>query len=55
MNQDTSAACPVTSEAAPVAAGCPVSSDGYDALPQPLGPDSLTWKYFGRWTGMLQG
>jgi uncharacterized protein (DUF2236 family) len=38
-----------------VAVGCPVSSGGYDAPPQPLGPDSLTWKYFGRWTGMLQG
>jgi uncharacterized protein (DUF2236 family) len=38
-----------------VATGCPVSAGGYDALPAPLGPDSLTWKYFGRWTGMLQG
>lgn len=38
-----------------MAVGCPVSSGGYDAPPQPLGPDSLTWKYFGRWTGMLQG
>jgi uncharacterized protein (DUF2236 family) len=26
-----------------------------DAPPQPLGPDSLTWKYFGDWRGMLQG
>ncbi|MFD4366263.1 oxygenase MpaB family protein [Rhodococcus sp. NPDC058521] len=24
-------------------------------LPTPLGPDSLTWKYFGDWRGMLQG
>ncbi|MCV7040904.1 hypothetical protein BST36_16795 [Mycolicibacterium moriokaense] len=55
MTQDTSAVCPVTRETAPVAAGCPVSSGGYDTLPEPLGPDSLTWKYFGRWTGMLQG
>ena len=23
--------------------------------PVPLGPDSLTWKYFGDWRGMLQG
>jgi uncharacterized protein (DUF2236 family) len=23
--------------------------------PHPLGPDSLTWKYFGDWRGMLQG
>ncbi|PBC41814.1 hypothetical protein CJ178_09645 [Rhodococcus sp. ACPA4] len=23
--------------------------------PTPLGPDSLTWKYFGDWRGMLQG
>ena len=42
-------------DGSPVAAGCPVASGGYDAPPQPLGPDSLTWKYFGRWTGMLQG
>jgi uncharacterized protein (DUF2236 family) len=42
-------------EAAPGASGCPVSSGGYDAPPEPLGPDSLTWKYFGKWTGMLQG
>ncbi|MBX7432343.1 oxygenase MpaB family protein [Mycobacterium sp. Y57] len=59
MTQDTSAACPVNSapatDAAGPAAGCPVSGGGYDALPQPLGPDSLTWKYFGQWTGMLQG
>lgn len=26
-----------------------------DTPPQPLGPDSLTWKYFGDWRGMLQG
>jgi uncharacterized protein (DUF2236 family) len=42
-----------TSEARPVAAGCPVSPLGYDA--PPLGPDSLTWRYFGDWRGMLQG
>ncbi|MGZ8801461.1 MAG: oxygenase MpaB family protein, partial [Mycobacterium sp.] len=59
MTQDTSEACPVTSgsaaASAPVAAGCPVTSGGYDAPPEPLGPDSLTWRYFGQWTGMLQG
>ena len=38
-----------------VAAGCPVAPGGYDAPPVPLGPDSLTWKYFGDWRGMLQG
>ncbi|CAN3130832.1 oxygenase MpaB family protein [Mycobacterium sp. smrl_JER01] len=58
MTQDTSAAGPVTSGSTPdrdvVAAGCPVAG-GYDGLPAPLGPDSLTWKYFGQWTGMLQG
>ncbi len=37
-----------------VGAGCPVT-DGYDDVPAALGPDSLTWKYFGQWTGMLQG
>ena len=58
MTQDTSAAGPETTGSAydsgPLAAGCPVSG-GYDAPPQPLGPDSLTWRYFGQWTGMLQG
>lgn len=38
-----------------VTGGCPVSSAGYDAPPAPLGPDSLTWRYFGDWRGMLQG
>jgi uncharacterized protein (DUF2236 family) len=38
-----------------VAGGCPVSPLGYDAPPIPLGPDSLTWRYFGDWRGMLQG
>ncbi|HWF28063.1 MAG TPA: hypothetical protein VG327_06745, partial [Mycobacterium sp.] len=38
-----------------VAGGCPVSPLGYDAPPMPLGPDSLTWRYFGDWRGMLQG
>ena len=35
--------------------GCPVAPGGYDASPQPLGPDSLTWKLFGDWRGVLQG
>ena len=62
MTQDTSASRPVTSAAtataAPsddVAGGCPVSPLGYEAPPIPLGPDSLTWKYFGDWRGILQG
>jgi uncharacterized protein (DUF2236 family) len=56
VSQDTSATCPVTSATTEaVGAGCPVSSLGYDAPPTPLGPDSLTWKYFGDWRGMLQG
>ncbi len=38
-----------------VASGCPVSAGGYDAPPQPLGPDSLTWKYFGQWTRHAAG
>jgi len=49
VTQDTSAAPPATS------AGCPVAPEGYLAPPIPLGPDSLTWKYFGDWRGMLQG
>ena len=58
MTQDTSAAGPETTGSThdheALATGCPVSG-GYDAPPQPLGPDSLTWRYFGQWTGMLQG
>ncbi len=55
MTQDTSQTCPADTETTPLAAGCPVSGGGYDSMPAPLGPDSLTWKYFGQWTGMLQG
>lgn len=51
----TSASAADAAEAQPVAAGCPVSTGGYDAPPIPLGPDSLTWKYFGQWTGLFQG
>jgi uncharacterized protein (DUF2236 family) len=54
VTQDTSPSCPVTS-AADLAVGCPVAPGGYDAPPAPLGPDSLTWKYFGDWRGLLQG
>jgi uncharacterized protein (DUF2236 family) len=54
VTQHTSEARPLTSEGA-VASGCPVSALGYDTPPQPLGPDSLTWTYFGDWRGMLQG
>lgn len=35
--------------------GCPVSAGGYDAAAVPLGPDSLTWRLFGDWRGLLQG
>jgi uncharacterized protein (DUF2236 family) len=45
----------VTSTSPAAAAGCPVAPGGYEAPPTPLGPDSLTWKYFGDWRGMLQG
>jgi uncharacterized protein (DUF2236 family) len=31
------------------------SQNGHAAAPQPLGPDSLTWKYFGDWRGILPG
>ncbi|KUH99727.1 hypothetical protein AU190_15175 [Mycolicibacterium acapulense] len=64
MTQDTSETCPVSRERRPsggqegsssLAAGCPVTSGGYDAPPLPLGPDSLTWRYFGQWTGLFQG
>lgn len=54
MTQDTSEAMASTSESAapPIAGGCPMGA-GYRAVP--LGPDSLIWKYFGDWRGMLQG
>src|ERR1700739_4659941 len=38
-----------------VAGGCPVPRLCYDAPPIALGPDSVTWKYFGDWRGLLQG
>ena len=38
-----------------LAPGCPVTTGGYDAPPEPLGPDSLTWELFGDWRGLLQG
>ncbi|AGL26306.1 hypothetical protein J113_05785 [Mycobacterium tuberculosis CAS/NITR204] len=71
VTQDTFATCPLTStvqDSSPVAGqlgrpigfrglagGCPVSPLGYESPPLPLGPDSLTWRYFGDWRGMLQG
>ncbi|EHB57958.1 Protein of unknown function DUF2236 [Mycolicibacterium rhodesiae JS60] len=55
LSQDTSDVCPATSEGAPGAAGCPVTRGTYDSPPPVLGPDSLTWKYFGDWRGLLQG
>ncbi len=45
----------MTSGSTPLASGCPVAPGGYDTAPQPLGPDSLTWKLFGDWRGVLQG
>jgi uncharacterized protein (DUF2236 family) len=48
VTQHTSASTALTSESA----GCPF---GDGAAPRPLGPGSLTWKYFGDWRGMLQG
>jgi uncharacterized protein (DUF2236 family) len=58
MTHGTSEAEALTSDSGVVprlAGGCPASPLGYDAPPQPLGPDSLTWRYFGDWRGMLQG
>ena len=49
------AARPSPPESSTMSAGCPVSGGGYDAPPTPLGPDSLTWKLFGDWRGLLQG
>jgi uncharacterized protein (DUF2236 family) len=55
LSQDTSETHPLTSDGAPAGDGCPVAGGGYDAPPRPLGPDSLTWKIFGDWRGLLQG
>jgi uncharacterized protein (DUF2236 family) len=52
VTQDTSET--ETSGSAGLASGCPVAPGGYDA-PPPLGPESLTWKIFGDWRGLLQG
>jgi len=49
VSQDTT----VAGTTATSGAGCPVSGGGYDFAP--LGPDSLTWKLFGDWRGLLQG
>jgi uncharacterized protein (DUF2236 family) len=49
------ASAAILGDPADVGGGCPVSPLGYDAPPIPLGPDSLTWRYFGDWRGMLQG
>ena len=32
-----------------------MSGSGYDGPPVPLGPESLTWRLFGDWRGLLQG
>ncbi|MGL4307129.1 MAG: oxygenase MpaB family protein [Mycobacteriaceae bacterium] len=43
---------------APIDAGqslCPVHEEENITVPLPLGADSLTWRYFGDWRGMLQG
>ena len=60
MSDSTTSGGEATLDGAPngadgVAGGCPVSPLGYDAPPIPLRPDSLTWRYFGDWRGMLQG
>jgi len=45
----------VTTGSPMLAPGCPVTSGGYGAPPEPLGPGSLTWELFGDWRGLLQG
>lgn len=39
----------------PESPGCPAGGLGYDSPPAPLGPESLTWRLFGDWRGLLQG
>jgi uncharacterized protein (DUF2236 family) len=55
LSQHTSEAGAETSDGAAVTPGCSVTAGAYDAPPQALGPDSLTWQYFGDWRGLLQG
>lgn len=55
MSKHTSDTCRATSSGDEVDTGCPVNSDGYVAPPECLGVDSLTWKLFGDWRGLLQG
>src|SRR5437899_12096064 len=55
VTQDTSEVCPETTGSPSLAPGCPVTAGGYEAVPGPLGPESLTWKLFGDWRGLLQG
>lgn len=45
----------MTSGSTRPAAGCPAALGGYEAPPEVLGPDSLTWRIFGDWRGLLQG
>src|ERR1700757_5024518 len=54
VTQHTSEALALTSQGM-VASGCPAAPGGYAVPPDALGPDSLTWRYFGDWRGMLQG
>jgi len=54
VSRDTTIAdSPNSSASSASSAGCPVSGDGYAGAP--LGPDSLTWRLFGDWRGLLQG
>lgn len=45
----------MTSGSAAVTAGCPAAPGGYESVPEVLGPESLTWRLFGDWRGLLQG
>ena len=54
MTSGTGTGCQERSDPG-IGSGCPVAPGGYDVPPIGLGPDSLTWKYFGDWRGLLQG
>ncbi|GLE58567.1 hypothetical protein NJBCHELONAE_38770 [Mycobacteroides chelonae] len=55
MVNDMSELAQSAAESGAFVSGCPVSHGAASSATVPLGPESLTWKYFGDWRGVLQG
>ena len=55
MVNDMSELAQSAGESGAFVSGCPVSHGTGSSTTVPLGPESLTWKYFGDWRGVLQG